>query len=325
MSEEAALRCRSFLLVDFMVNEVNLGSKGSRGKKTTSPQPYVLFSSSLCPSWVRRFSHLVQENLNCPHSGNRGREIILLQPRFFFWVHGFLSLPLPQATFLGKMRLAEFFLFLLAWNCWSSSIWLATTPSFPHHDSNGLDILRASFCSATSWREDKDRQTHNMHIYMDIFIEKWMHVNVPVVGLVDGYMLGSGLLLTSLKFGTESEAGNSVLFIQEKQATGPTLCLWGPRLWTDFLQLFKVPSGAWDNSKCQRTMDGVIPGGSLHCSAGSFLFKIEWNWVTRMVLTGRLWVTQIVYRDRDWQKKKKNLPRSQMLKGWPWLEIQIWK
>lgn len=35
------------------------------------------------------------------------------------------------------------------------------------------------------------------------------------------------------------------------------------------------------------------------------LSKIEWNWATRMVLTGRLWVTQIVYRDRDWQKKKK--------------------
>lgn len=56
------------------------------------------------------------------------------------------------------------------------------------------------------------------------------------------------------------EAGNSVPFIQEKQATGPTVYLWGPRLWPDFLQLFKVLSGAWGNWKCQCTMDGVIPG-----------------------------------------------------------------
>ena len=112
MSEGAALRCGSFLLVVFMVNGVNLGSRASRGKKTTSPQPYVLFSSSLCPSWVRSFAHLVQESLNCPRSGHRGREIIFIQPRFFFWIHGFLSPTLPQATFLGKMRLAEFFFFL---------------------------------------------------------------------------------------------------------------------------------------------------------------------------------------------------------------------
>ena len=112
-----------------------------------------------------------------------------------------------------------------------------------------------------------------------------------------------------------------------KQSTGPALCLRCPRLWIDFVQLFKLPSVAWDNWKCQYMMDRVIPRGSLHSPAGCFFFKTEWNWAIIMVLTGRLWVTQIVYRDRDWQKQKnkKNLPRSQMLKGWPRLEIQIWK
>lgn len=83
---------------------------------------------------------------------------------------------------------------------------------------------------------------------------------------------GNGRLLTSLKFETEVEAGGSVLFIQEKQATGPALCLRGPRLWIDFLQLFKVPSGAWDSWKCQHTMDGVISRGSSPLSGRVFLF-----------------------------------------------------
>lgn len=61
---------------------------------------------------------------------------------------------------------------------------------------------------------------------------------MPVVGLVDGCMLGSGWILTSLKFGREIGVGDIISVGQAKQATGQALCLRGPGFWIDFVQLF---------------------------------------------------------------------------------------
>lgn len=145
------------------------------------------------------------------------------------------------------------------------------------------------------------------YIWMYI-IEEWKHINVPVVGMVEGCMLGSGWLLTSLKFGTEVGAWDSISLDQAKQATG---CASGTLdfRWT-FSSCSKCFSGAWDSWKSQCANARVIPRGPLHCPARFFFFRVVFNWTTRTVLTDWLWVTQIVYSDRDWHKIFAQFPNA---------------
>ena len=164
-----------------------------------------------------------------------------------------------------------------------------------------------------------------MHMYVDIFIEKWIHVNVPVVGLVDGYMLGSGWLLTSLKFGTVWGWKQCPLH-PRKAGHWPNCVPLGSQALAWLSPAFKVLSGAWGNWKCQCTMDGVIPGDHSTVQQGLSFSRLSeiglpgWCWQADYG-----WFKLFIETEIGKKRKKKNLPRSQMLKGWPWLEIQIWK